>query len=147
MTTSTKYGRMGGHLAAGDVDYAADTIGVVLLDNTHVPNMDSHEFLADIIADELPTGNGYTAGGQALATKTATYDAAGNDTVHNAASSVWTPSAGQTLGPARYAAVFKDTGVDATSVLLVLVDFEANTSAVGAPLTIDWSDTGGVFRV
>lgn len=55
-------------LLDGTIDLLGDTIKVVLLDDTHVPDRDD-EFLSDVNGDEV-SGTGYTAGGFTLTGKT-----------------------------------------------------------------------------
>lgn len=77
----TKYGKaqinMLGGEAGGDsfqIDYLTDTIKLLLTTSSHTPNLDTHETKSDI-TNEVSGGN-YTAGGVALASKTAVYTAA-----------------------------------------------------------------------
>src|SRR6478735_11373964 len=88
-----------------EIDWDSDTIKVMLLSSAYTPNQDSHDYLDDVVANEV-TGTGYTAGGQALASKTVTYDAATNTLILDAADTVW---AGSTV-TARYAVVYDDSG-------------------------------------
>lgn len=60
---------------APNVDYLSDNIHVAWLTTSHTPNYDSHDFFDDVVANE-GSGSGYTAGGQALASKTITITAA-----------------------------------------------------------------------
>lgn len=123
-----------------DVDWAADTIKVSLHSSAYTPNQDTDEFFT-AATSELPTANGYTAGGATLGTKSRTTDAASNEVRYDAADVAWTPAAGETL-TARYAVVRKDTGVAGTSPLLGYVDFGADVSATGAAFTLQWDATG-----
>ncbi|MGH3502322.1 MAG: hypothetical protein ACRDQA_15760 [Nocardioidaceae bacterium] len=146
MATYTRYGHLGEHLLSGTIDFLNGTIKVVLLSSSYGVDLDGHQFYSDLIG-ELPTGNGYTAGGQALDGKSFSYDSGVDQTAALADNSVWTPSEPDTPLTARYAAVYADTGVGTTSPLIALVDFEADASALNASLTVDWSDTGGVLAV
>lgn len=148
MAVSTaRYGKSGGQFASGNIIWAGTThnIKVALTTSSYTPNLDTHEFFSSV-TNELGTANGYTAGGQLLATRTTTYLSDDDQTALKAADSVWTPGAGETL-TARYAVVYRDTGTAATSPLIILVDFGANLSATGAAFTIDWNDTGGVLKI
>jgi hypothetical protein len=82
--TAKLYGPLLGHLAAKRINWLGDAIHLTLHTATYVPDQDVHDFVNDL-TNELPTGGGYTAGGIALATKTATYDAATNTLILDAA--------------------------------------------------------------
>jgi hypothetical protein len=124
-----------------EVDWDSDTIKVALVSSAYTPNQDTHDYLDDVIANEV-TGTGYTAGGQALASKTVTYDAANNVTVLDAADVTWAAS---TI-TARYAVVYDDAGAtNAQKVLLGYVDFGSDQSSTNGNFTITWDSTG-IFR-
>ena len=46
--------------------YIADVFKMILMSSSFVFNKDTHMKYADVSANELPTGNGYTAGGLTL---------------------------------------------------------------------------------
>lgn len=124
-----------------EVDYDTDTIKVALLSSAYTPNQDTHDYLDDVIANEV-TGTGYTAGGQALASKTVTYDSTNNVTVLDAADVTWASS---TI-TARYAVVYSDAGAtNALKVLLGYVDFGSDQSSTSGNFTLTWDSTG-IFR-
>lgn len=125
------------------VDWVTDTIKVALLGTGYVPNQDTHVFFSDANANEI-TGTGYTAGGVALATKSTFYNAATNTTRLIADNAVWGPGASLT---ARYAAIYKDTGVATTSPLLGYVDFGGVQTVSSGTFTLQWDATDGVLRL
>lgn len=118
-------------------DYDADTIKVALLDNTHTPDIDTHDFFSDVSGDEI-TGTGYTAGGATLASKTITYDTGSNQVRLDAADTSWTTA----TFTARYAVIYKDTGTASTSPLIAYVDFDADQPVTAGTFTITWAATG-----
>jgi hypothetical protein len=125
-----------------EVDWDTDTIKVALVSSAYTPNQDTHDYLDDVIANEV-TGTGYTAGGQALASKTITYDSATNVTVLDAADTVWSAS---TI-TARYAVIYDDAGAsNAQKVLIGYVDFVSDQSSTNGNFTITW-DATGIVRV
>lgn len=137
------YGNAQKHLDA-DVDWATDTIKVSLHGSGYTPNQSTDEFFSSATA-ELATGNGYTAGGATLGTKSVTVT--GLTTAYKAAASSWTANPTIT---ARWAVVRKDTGSAATSPLLayVLLDSApADVTATNAAFTLTWDATDGVFKV
>lgn len=132
-----------GGASAGDsiaIDYLSDTIKVALASDT--PAQDTDEFFSDVTG-ELSTANGYTAGGQALASKTIT-EGTGN-VIFDAADTVWTASGGS-IGPATCAVIYKDTGTASTSPLLGYVTFASQTATDGNTFTITWDGTDGVLK-
>lgn len=54
--------------------YMADVFKMILMASSFVFNKDTHMAYADVSANELPTGNGYTAGGLTLTGITRTTD-------------------------------------------------------------------------
>lgn len=143
--TTTVYNTCQKHLDA-DVDWETDTIKVSLHSSSYSPDVSADEFFDDI-GSELETGNGYTAGGATLGSKSITVT--GTATQYRAAPTTWTAGPGETL-TARYAVVRKDTGTDSTSPVLcyVLLDnTPADVSATNADFTITWHSTDGVFKV
>ncbi len=128
--------------AARRVDWVTDTIKCGLTTVTYTPNQDTHDFYDDI-TNELATATGYTAGGVTLGTKSTVYDSGTNTTRLIAASASWTFSASKTM---RYAFIYKDTGVAATSPLLGYVDFGSDQTSSGT-FTINWDATDGVLRM
>lgn len=122
----------------GNVDYLADTIKVLLLDSTYVPDLTGDNFYSDVSASEI-VGTGYTAGGQALANKAVNTDTPNNRAEFDADDiTVWSTA---DFTGARYAVVYKDTGVAATSQLICLLDLLVATDA---PFTLVF-DSDGLF--
>ena len=135
------YGNMlKGALSTDPIDLLTDTIKVSLHTVTYTPNQDTDIFFSS--ATNEATGTGYTAGGATLGTKTLTYTAGTNVIAFDAADTVWTTS---TI-TARYAVIYKDTGVAATSPLIAYVDFGVDESSTAADFTIAW-DAAGIFTI
>lgn len=118
--------------AGGDVAWDSDTIKVVGLDASYVYNA-AHDFLADV------AGGARLATSAALGSKTlllGVLDAA--DT-----SLVAVPS-GDTL---TQLVVYQDTGVEATSRLLIHFDTKADLTAISIPtngstISVEWNPAG-----
>ena len=146
--TAALFGKSIQHFVQGDIAYLNDTIKVALLDASYTFAQDTHETFADVVANEVgaTATNGYTARGRTLATKSVGYDDGLNRTRAFAEDSFWTPDAGVSLS-ASHAVVYKDTGTNATSWLIGYVNFGTVITATGAPLTINWNDTDGVFHI
>lgn len=123
-----------------EVDWDTDTIKVMLLSSAYTPNQDSHDYLDDVVANEV-TGTGYTSGGAALTSKTAAYDAATNTVKFDAADVTW---AGSTI-TARYAVVYDDSGAtNAQKALIAYFDFTTDRASSNGDFVIRWG-ADGVF--
>ena len=127
--------------AARRVDWVTDTIKITLHTSSYTPNRDTHVFFSDA-TNELTTGGGYTAGGQALGTKSVSYDATTHQTRLIAADPSWTSA----TFACRYALVWKDTGTSTTSPLIGYIDLGAQ-SITGGTFTVDLDQTLGVFNI
>jgi hypothetical protein len=124
-----------------EVDFDSDTIKVALLTSSYTPDQDAHDYFNDVSTYEV-SGTGYTAGGNTLASKTATYDAGTNVIVLDAADTTWSSS---TI-TARYAVVYDSTGTTSTSALIGYVDFGSDQSSTNGNFTITW-DATGIVRI
>jgi len=120
-----------------EVDFDSDTIKVALLSSSYTPDQDAHDYLNDVDTYEV-SGTGYTAGGNTLGSKTATYDSANNVVILDAADTTWSSS---TI-TARYAVVYGSTGTASTSPLIGYVDFGSDQSSTNGNFTITWDSTG-----
>lgn len=121
-----------------EIDWDSDDIRVALLTATYVPNQDAHDYLEDVVGNEV-TGTGYTAGGVALTTRTAVYDAASNVLVLDADDVSW---ANSTI-TARYAVIYDNTpATNATKPLIGYVDFGSDQSSTNGAFNITWDATG-----
>lgn len=105
----------------GQINWLTDTIKVYLIDNpTYSPQLATHEFLSDValsarVAGPVTLANKSTAGGAADA----------NDVT-------FTSVSGSQL---EYILIYKDTGTEATSPLIALID-----TANGLPITPNGGD-------
>ena len=142
--TARAYGAFLGALLSGSINWGTgsggDTIKVMLVDNTYTPNQDTHDFKNDIIGEVV--GTGYAAGGAVLGSKSSSYNSGTNTWTFDAGDTVWP---GSTL-TARYAILYKDTGVASTSPLIGYVDFGIDVPSTGGPFTITW-DSSGIITI
>lgn len=123
-----KLGQLNGNAV---VDFDTDTINVMLLKSTYTPDFDNDDFVNDIRAHEVSCA-GYTAGGLALASKTATADTVNDWTNIDAADPTWSIPSGATL-TCRYGAIYKVVGTtDGGMPLVALMDFGADKVTPGA---------------
>lgn len=139
MATTKTYGSLISKAFNKEVDWDTDTVKVALVTSTYTPDQDTHDYWSDVSANEA-SGTGYTAGGQALTTKTVTYDAATNVTKFDADDVSW---ANSTI-TARYAVVYVDTGTATSSPLVAYVDFGSDQSSSSGTFSVVW-DSAGIF--
>lgn len=109
------------------IDADGDTIKMALVSSSYTPNQDSHDFFDDI-TNEVAASGTYAAGGATLSV-TLSQDDTDDEGVLDATDVTFTSA---TI-IARYAVIYKSTGVASTSPLMLLIDFGSNfTSTVGS---------------
>ena len=139
---SKLYGQFLSQALNKEIDWDSDTIKVALLTNAYTPDQDAHNYLDDVVANEV-SGTGYTAGGNTLANKTNAYNSATNVIVLDADDTTWSSS---TI-TARYAVVYDATpATNATKPLIGYVDFGSDQSSSNGNFTITW-DATGIVRI
>lgn len=139
---SKLYGQFLSQALNKEIDWDTDTIKVALLTNSYTPDQDAHNYLDDVIANEV-TGTGYTQGGNTLANKTNSYNSATNVIVLDADDTTWSSS---TI-TARYAVVYDASpATNATRPLIGYVDFGSDQSSSNGNFTITW-DATGIVRI
>ena len=114
----------------------SDTIKVALVTSSYTPNKDTHVDFGDV-TNEV-SGTGYTARGATLASKAVTMDTTDDEGVFDAADVTWTGSS----ITARGAVVYKDTGTDATSLLICYIDFGQDYTSLNGDFKITWNSEG-----
>ncbi|MHB1316179.1 MAG: hypothetical protein ACYCX2_12010 [Christensenellales bacterium] len=122
-----------------EIDFDSDTIKVMLCTSGYTPDQDTHIYKASV--DNEVTGDGYTAGGASLASKTIGYTAGTNVIKLDAADVLWSAS---TI-TARYAVIYDDTP-ETDKPLLGYVDFGADVVSVAGTFTITW-DAAGICTI
>ena len=122
------------------------TVNVSLHTSAYTPDAEAHVVLADL-TNQLSTANGYTSGGQALASVTWTQST--TVAIFAAANTVWTASGGSIT--ARYA-ILRAVGtfnsqVDPLIAYILLDTTPADVTATdGNTFTLQWH-ANGIFRV
>jgi len=95
-------------LATGVIDLENDTFKIILMDTGYTFDKDDDEEYADVSAEELANGNGYTVGGETLA-----LDAVTEDDVDDRTEVTWDPVSwtanGGVIGPTPGAIIYDDT--------------------------------------
>lgn len=109
-------------LLGGDFALDSDTIKITLLSNSYSPNLATDQFHSTISSYVI--GTPQTLGGISI-----------TNGVFNSSTATWTAVAGGST--VRYFAIYKDTGVSATSPLLVLID---TTTGVTLPFATNGGD-------
>jgi hypothetical protein len=125
----TNYGK--GQFLNGNIDLVNDTIKVMLITDSHTPDVDAEEFIDDVSANEVAASGTYSAGGAALGTKSVTVDDTNNRAYFDAADIAFTSA---TI-TARWAYLYKDTGTPATSPIIGYYDYGANISSSAGTFT------------
>jgi len=130
------YNRFKANILNKEVDLEADTLKVMLLNNTHTFDATNNVY-ADISANELANGNGYTTGGATLANPSVTQAAS---TKFDANDTTWTSSTFS-----AYHAVIYDDSL-ANKDLIASIDFGGEQAVDNGTLTISW-DAAGIFTI
>lgn len=102
-------------LAKKQIDMDADTFKLILMATGFAFNKDSHATLADVSANELANGYGYTTGGVSLANSTVTEDDS-TDKATTTFDNVTFTASGGSIGPTPGAIIYDDTTGDDTVV-------------------------------
>lgn len=105
------------------IDLDNDVIKVILMNTTFTFDKDAHATLADVTADQLATGNGYTQDNKTLANQVLTEDDTNDRAVMTADDVTFTASGG-TIGPTGAAILYDDTTSDDT--VIGCIDFGVN---------------------
>lgn len=134
----------GGTSAGGTpIDWLSDTIKISLHTTTYAPALTTHDFFDDV-TNELASGNGYTTGGDTLASKT-TSSPSGGVVTYDCADNTWTFTATKSF---RYGVIRKDTGTASTSPLMFLIDFDGAANLTAAVGTWTWVvNASGLFTL
>jgi len=120
----------------GDIDWLVDNIKVVLVDSAdYTPDTATHEFLSSVpVAGRVATSANFAG-------KTSTAGVADADDV------VFTAVVGD---QSELLVIYKDTGVDATSPLIALIDTATGlpVTPTGVNITVQW-DAGAnrIFKL
>lgn len=107
-------------LKTKQIDESSDTFKIILMNTTFAFNKDNHAELADVTADQLATGNGYTQNSKTL-TGVAVTENDSTDKVTTTWDDVtWTASGGS-IGPTGAAIIYDDTVTN--DPIVMCIDF------------------------
>lgn len=116
-------------------------IKCAVVTGSYTVDQNLHDFWDDVSANEV-SGTGYTAGGNAMSTGTATVDGSGNVTVDIADPATWSQN-GAGFSNGRRAIVYLDTGTASTSRLVgYSADFGADKGNVDGDFTVTVNASG-----
>lgn len=110
----------------GAIDFSSDTFKIILMNTTFTFDPDTHALLADVTADQIATGYGYTQDDKALANISIDEDDANDRFSAEWDNVVWAAS-GDTIGPSGAACIYDDTAAD--NPIVGCIDFGADISA------------------
>lgn len=137
-STITAYDKLWQLLLTGGIDLDTDTIKVALVTSSYTPST-AHDEWADVSANEVSTGSGYTPGGVTLANPVKTNSTIDYDDV------TWT-SLTKTF---RYAVCYKSgSGGGLTNPLLFYILLDSTPADIvssGSNYTIQWNATDKLF--
>jgi hypothetical protein len=125
----------------GRLFVAGDDLRVMLVTSSYTFNPD-HDFVADVVANEIAGASGYAR--QALTSEALTIDDT-NDRVALTADNVAFGALGTGASPAA-AIVYRHVTNDSDGVLLAYLDFAAPIPTNGSTFTLTWN-AGGIARV
>lgn len=118
----------------GDIDHDTAAFKCMLLATAASPNMDTHDFLDDLVANEV-TGTNWPAGGQPV-TITLTLDAASNE-LRFAVSDISVNTV--TLSDGKHFLIYNSTpGSNATRHLVAYGTFDTALAPSAGTLNIDF---------
>lgn len=124
-------------LINGSLDLDTDTLKVMLVTSSYVPNVDADDFRNDV-TNEV-SGTGYTSGGATLTTPTITVDTTNDLAKFDADDTSWSSS---TI-TARGAVIYKSRGgASSADELLAYIDFGSDKVSSGGTFLIQWNASG-----
>ena len=130
------YNQFKAEVMKGTFNLVSDTVKVALMTGSHAFTAENDNW-ADVSANQT-TGTGYTAGGQALASKTVTIDDTDDEGVFDAADLTWSSS---TI-TASHAVIYDDTPTSPADPLICSIDFGGSQSSSNGNFTIQWAAEG-----
>lgn len=123
----------------GTINCVTDSFRIILVNGYTYDG--THTMLSDAAVFEVLPGNGYNAGGIALASNTLTFS--GNNTIFDADDALWSATgAGIT---ATGAIIFSDTS--ANNMLGCYIDFGGSKTAVDNTNFLVAFNAGGIYKI
>lgn len=141
-STITLMNNINKYVTDGTVDLDSDTIKVAMLADTYTVNA-AHSIFGDVSSHEVAAGNGYTAGGIALANKSVSVT--GNDTKFSADPATWAGLTKTYRYLAIYAAKTANAVVNPLLAIILVDNTPANIVITAADYSVQWN-ANGIFR-
>lgn len=153
MSTGTNnfYGYYHLYLLNDTVELGSDTLYVALLTSAYTPSPNGDQKWADISANEIAAGNGYSTGGLALTGVAFTLSGGAPPALFSADNSIWTSSGGGSISAWRYWVLRSGATHNGVVQPLICYGYGDNTPAdvpatpTGKTLNIDWNN-GNIFQ-
>ena len=131
----------------GGIDIDGDTFDIILMNSTHA-FAQANTNKADIVANEIPTNNGYTQGSKTLAS--VTWAESSGTVTFDAADTVWSASGGSipSSGDCTDAVIYSETSTSPSADLLMCsIDFgQAESAGSGTNFQITYN-ASGIFTI
>jgi len=137
-----RYDKFPEYFGDGTIDLDTDTFDIILMNSTHVFTA-TNTIKANISANEIPTGNGYTQGAETLAS--VTWVESSGVLTWDAADASWTASGGAipTSGDCTDAVIYDETATAAVDALCYSIDFgQAESAGNGTDFNITFNASG-----
>ena len=131
------------YVGDGGIDLDNDTFDIILMNSSHVFTA-TNTIKANISANEIATGFGYTQGAKTLTTPT--WIESSGTLTFDAADVTWTASGGS-IGPATDAVIYSETSTSPVDALMCSIDFDgAQTAGDGTDFKITFN-ANGIFTI
>lgn len=127
------------YMGDGTIVFGTDTLKIALVTSAYTPNAE-HGQWADVSANEVATGSGYTTGGATLGT--VTYTRSGGTTTLDAADPSWTTLTKTFRYAVIYANVTRNGVTNPLIACILLDDTPADVVVTATTWAIAWAATG-----
>lgn len=141
-STITLTNNLNKYVTDGTVDLDSDTIKVAMLADTYTVSA-AHSIFGDVSSHQVAAGNGYAAGGAALANKSITV--AGNETKFSADPATWTGLTKTYRFLAIYAEKTANAVVNPLLAIILVDNTPANIVITAADYSVQWN-ANGIFK-
>lgn len=137
-TIVTRYDHLWSLFVRGAINLSSDPIKVALVTSSYTPSI-SHTAWADVSANEVSSGSGYTTGGLTLANPVITAGVADFD------NAIWTSLTKSFRYAVCYLQATRLTIVNPLLFYMLLDSTPNDVVSSGSNYQIEWSSTNGVF--
>lgn len=135
---SVVYNSFKADIMNGNIDLNTDTIYLMLVTSTYVPDIDAHEKRSDV-TNEVAPGGGYATGGAEATTPTVAIDDTNDRGIFDAVDVTW----GASTITARGAVLYKSRGgASSADELICYIDFVSDKSSTAGDFKVTWDAVG-----